>query len=200
MSKNIRIVISRYNEDLSWTDTLHYEKTIYNKGDNLELDHIQLPNIGREAHSYLYHIVNNYYSIDDWTIFLQGYPFDHCSNIIDIINRIPESLLLLKQCGPGCYYLSDKNLVETQKDVEHLRVYSQDLYDQLFITPKTTFEFSSGAQYLVHKNNILNKPVNFYSNILSNYNWNSHIPWSIERLWPDIFGNDSKIRLVEENP
>ena len=33
---------------------------------------ISLPNLGRESHTWLYHIVNNYHELDDINIFLQG--------------------------------------------------------------------------------------------------------------------------------
>ena len=31
-----------------------------------------LPNVGREQHAYLTHIVRNYDSLADWTVFLHG--------------------------------------------------------------------------------------------------------------------------------
>ena len=41
------------------------------------LDAIALPNIGREAHTYLWHIIHNYESLGEVTVFCQGKPFDH---------------------------------------------------------------------------------------------------------------------------
>jgi hypothetical protein len=31
-----------------------------------------LPNVGREGHSYLWHVVNNYDNLADWTVFSQA--------------------------------------------------------------------------------------------------------------------------------
>ena len=187
----VNVVVSRYNEDLSWLSIVRHKKIVYNKGYVLGSDSIPLENIGREAHTFLYHIVNNYFRLSDWTIFLQGHPFDHCSNIIDLVNSFPEDDSRLCQLSSGCYSLSDKNLEEHQNDVEHLRVYSEKLYQQMFGSLKSYFVYSPGAQYIVHKNNITNRPINFYSDILYNYDWKHDLPWSIERLWPDIF--DTKI-------
>ncbi len=33
---------------------------------------IQLPNVGRETHTYLHHIVSRYDSLADWTVFSQA--------------------------------------------------------------------------------------------------------------------------------
>ena len=62
------IVIARYNEDLSWLNKIdkNIKITIYNKGNNnINFPFIQLPNIGRESHTYLYHIINNYDNLAD---------------------------------------------------------------------------------------------------------------------------------------
>jgi len=64
MSTN-QIVISRYSEDLSWTESLPKIDSlifIYNKGRKInsllspEFKVIDLENIGREAHTYLHTI------------------------------------------------------------------------------------------------------------------------------------------------
>jgi len=83
MVSSIRLVVARYNEDISWTKR-YPNVTIYNKGspingyDNV----INLPNVGREGHTFYTHIVLNYDNLDDMTIFLQGNPFEHTKNII----------------------------------------------------------------------------------------------------------------------
>lgn len=81
MYKHIEIVVARYNEDLSWTKEYPFNQfkyTIYNKGSNKDFTKpsiyrvIQLPNVGRCDHTYLYHIVNNYAVLAPITIFLPG--------------------------------------------------------------------------------------------------------------------------------
>jgi hypothetical protein len=51
---------------------------------------VQLPNIGREGHTYLYHIKENYYKIAmgeclSKHIFLQGDPFPHSPFILELL-------------------------------------------------------------------------------------------------------------------
>lgn len=68
----IEIVIARYNEDITWTKPFQEITTIYNKGDDNIPNSIKLKNVGREGHTYLYHIVNNYDTLADITVFFQG--------------------------------------------------------------------------------------------------------------------------------
>ena len=80
-NKEIEIVIARYNEDLKWTAELpfnNYQYTVYNKGidENFEKCNvdkiINLPNVGRCDHTYLYHIVHNFNKLAPITIFIPG--------------------------------------------------------------------------------------------------------------------------------
>ena len=76
--KNIEIVIAHYKENIEWLNDNKNEKnisiTIYDKGNNKieNSNSIPLKNVGRESHTYLYHIVNNYDNLANKTIFFQG--------------------------------------------------------------------------------------------------------------------------------
>jgi hypothetical protein len=81
------LVIARYNEDISWLKNVKNKKiTVYNKGiDNINIKSIKLPNVGRESHTYLTHIINNYDNLADTTIFCQGDPFFHSQEFLKLI-------------------------------------------------------------------------------------------------------------------
>ena len=84
----LTIVIARYNESIEWIKNLNELTTtlaIYNKGPSLNSLSITLPNVGREGHTYLYHIIHNYDTLSEYTMFLQGNPFDHTPYLYDII-------------------------------------------------------------------------------------------------------------------
>lgn len=80
----VEIVVSRYEEDLSWLNEEPFNKyavCIYNKGGDmpflgLKQPHkiIQISNLGNCDYTYLYHIVNNYDNngMADITVFLPG--------------------------------------------------------------------------------------------------------------------------------
>lgn len=95
---NIEIVVSRYNEDLQWLKNkkFRYPTTIYNKGNNENFYKpkgckvVKLQNIGRESHSYLYHIINNYNNLPHLTIFLPGSADDKRKK--EWVNKVIKSL------------------------------------------------------------------------------------------------------------
>ena len=86
------IVVARYNENLDWLKKIKKSKdlkiTVYNKGkDDIDIPFIPLPNVGRESHTYLYHIINNYDNLADQTIFCQGDSIFHSPDFLDLINK-----------------------------------------------------------------------------------------------------------------
>lgn len=74
----VDIVIARYEEDISWLNELpiRYDRLfIYNKGSPITFSGayiIELPNLGRESHTYFHHVINNYHNLADLTYFLPG--------------------------------------------------------------------------------------------------------------------------------
>lgn len=70
--------MSRYDERLNWLRryTSSARVTVYNKGAAIvappSTHTIHLKNVGREGHTFLYHIVSRYHSLADWTIFTQA--------------------------------------------------------------------------------------------------------------------------------
>lgn len=116
---NVAIVIARYNESLYWLDEYpfnQFEYIVYNKGDN---DHfvktnvkeiINLPNVGRCDHTYLYHIVSNYTNLTDIVVFFPGsvdLPHKKCLAIRILQNIIDSNYT--KASFIGSYFNSIKN-------------------------------------------------------------------------------------------
>ena len=77
--------MARYNENLDWLLPYNDCTVVYNKGeqDLTEFKTINtLKNIGREGHTYLYHIIQNYDSLPDRLTFMQGDSLIHNHTII----------------------------------------------------------------------------------------------------------------------
>jgi hypothetical protein len=105
-----RIVVARYNEDIEWLS--NYDNvTIYNKGEKVQTKHevIELPNIGREAHTIFHHICKNYDNLDDLTVFLPGNPFDHFKHRYHIENQMMAEYFIRTQLLqiPKDFYMSN---------------------------------------------------------------------------------------------
>jgi hypothetical protein len=186
------IVVARYNEPLEWTRQLS-NVVIYNKGEPLTSDFNAIPlnNVGREGHTYYTYIYDNYDNLADYTFFLQGNPFDHSPNIISdlhtYINRIhhPDVNIdfdFLSQqiidCNlSGCPYDNSLPLI--------------DIYEKLFHERKENmaFQFGAGAQFVVSKKNILQRPKEFYLQIIQmlDHDINPKEGFVIERFHKLIF-------------
>ncbi|XP_033639675.1 uncharacterized protein LOC117300094 [Asterias rubens] len=72
-------VIAHYDENLDWLKPVASFTHVYDKshfpGSKPSFsvkDWQELPNVGREGHTYLYHIINNYENLANVTVFLQG--------------------------------------------------------------------------------------------------------------------------------
>jgi hypothetical protein len=82
-SSSFDAVVARYREDVSWCDGFRGTATvtIYDKSGSAAAGAVPLPNVGREAHTYLHHICAHYEALRlrprDVTVFLQGDIADH---------------------------------------------------------------------------------------------------------------------------
>ena len=163
------IVVARYTENIEWTKQFE-NVIIYNKGDELNdgCDEILLPNVGREGHTFYKHISNNYDNLTDYIIFLQGNPYDHCPNIIEIINNFINNPDINIDYGFLCNRIIDCNLIGCGS---HPGLPLIDVYEKLFNERKEymDFNFVAGGQFIVSKKAILNRPKEFYDKIVEAY-------------------------------
>ena len=183
-AERIQYVIARYNEDVSWATDLKH-KIIYDKGTPLP-GSVVLPNIGREAHTYLHHVITNYDTLAEYTCFLQGHPFDHCP---DVLARVRNRSNIPFTSLPPVGYVSDRNGLPQQ--VATLPI--GQMYDRFFADSRSAFTYIAGAQFIVSRARIRSRPKWFYEKLLNEdplvY------PWAYERLWRYIFGEEP-IRLA----
>ncbi len=81
VKKKYQLVVARYNEDVQWLFPFKDIVYLYNKGNyHPTLDSfntIALQNVGRESHTYLTHIVENYDNLAEHVLFFQAHIDDH---------------------------------------------------------------------------------------------------------------------------
>lgn len=78
MKGDYKVVVARYNEDISWLAPIQESCIIYNKGTPLNLpNEILRPNVGRESETYLHYIIENYDDLPNIVVFTQGNIADH---------------------------------------------------------------------------------------------------------------------------
>ena len=98
MPKSI-VFVARYNEDISWVESLDQDVVVYNKGDDFPYDFPcnQTENIGRESETFVRGIIEYYDMLKEYeyVCFLQGNPFEHCKDVIEWLEDYPENYLPL---------------------------------------------------------------------------------------------------------
>ena len=134
MKKKINVIISRFNEDLEWINEYPFNQfkyIVYNKGINENFcknnikQIINIPNVGRCDHTYLYHIINNYDNLSDILVFFPGSLNIECKKqkAIKILNYI-----ILNEYK-NAYFLGNcqNDIFETFKDFKLDNWKSSDL-------------------------------------------------------------------------
>ena len=80
------IVVARYTESMEWVRRYHDIVTVYEKHENDVVPcsrRVRLPNVGRETHTYLYHIIENYHCLAHNTLFTQCGFEEHDTYLIE---------------------------------------------------------------------------------------------------------------------
>jgi hypothetical protein len=197
-----QIIISRYNEDISWIHSYRDISLIYNKGinniDSNIFNVVQLKNVGRESHTYLYHIVNNYEKLAENTIFFQGNISDH--KILNMTDYLNNNKITAHFENISFYNLKNKieHKGKWQKEYNNGVMLKESLtpYDWLKNVIGIVFEENIdiikviwGANFAVSKDLIKSKPKSFYQNILRyiEHHVNPELGHYIERSWYIFF-------------
>jgi hypothetical protein len=202
-NKKYEIVVARYNENINWLSPFKSITTIYNKGfynSDLNLYQvINLPNFGRESHTYLYHIINNYDNLADYTIFFQGSIEEH--KPLPIVNYFVENDFNGN--------LKSFPIEKIKNPIEHFGKWKTELLKgSIKQSPITCFEWLKNiisfdhnvqkidtvwaAIFSVSKKMIHEKPLIFYKDLLRyvDYHPNPEEGHFFERCWYYIFQNN----------
>jgi hypothetical protein len=166
------IVVARYNESLSWLKDVKDRYTVYDKGDGGNV-----VNKGREGDTWLTYITGNYNKLPLMIYFVQGDPFEHCSDLLSRMGYTSAWLPLGEMHSNDRLSFGDLPVAET--------------YYRIFGKHKSDFNFCTGAQYAVNRRCILNKPLGWWKELQMIYDETYNNAWTFERLWVDIW--ESKI-------
>jgi hypothetical protein len=208
----IELVVAHYTENLNWLRNLPtgLQKTVYDKSPEglTEWEAITLPNVGREAHTYLHHIVSRYDSLAEWTIFCQGKPFDHAYDFKKTLREFVANQASLSP-APGLNPVQGKetgfhwlgHLIDTDdnqgnrlfqpwsKNEDGRGLDMRGFHRSLFDTDgPELYTFVLGAQLIVHRNVIHQKPVSFYERALAVSTSFPDAAHCFERSWDRVFG------------
>lgn len=201
MIENIKVVISKYKENVEWVKSIKSPFLLYDKSGTPVLNSIPRPNIGREAETLLYYIITNYFYLPELTIFLQGDPRSNpviysYQEVIEEVNRYHDRSL--------------KPILSWEGNVD-IRKYwlkSCSVLHSILFQNFYNVKYSSGAQYVIPKENILNRPIEFYvtlhmlvvkyGNLRLQHDSNTLDKgidaWTLELIWGSIFNIEVKLK------
>jgi hypothetical protein len=208
------IVIAVYEEDISWIKDippeLYNHIFIYNKGSTKVLNIknssiINLPNVGYEAHTYLYHIVYNYDKLYNCILFLPGsawsqpYKRYQMLEIINILINNPQSTV----CGISTnsfieqqqnitvdnYLFTNKNnrkhSTTTKTTPAEIRPYG-NWFKKRF-NNETIKSISFNGVFAALNKDIIKRNINFYIELLNEVSYKDpEVAHYIERSWSNI--------------
>lgn len=218
----LELVVARYREDLSWLRELALPARVYNKGPEPDasigpaalppgVTVTALPNVGREAHTYLTHIVARYDALPEWTAFLQGNPFAHLAPPEDPAvtpGQLRARLLELMAAGKPFAGLAwfrlrcdglgrPHDLADPAKEGRWLG-WGKDIpvaavFEKLFgqRAPREFIARAPTGNMLVRRDRILARPQDFYRRaldlVLADPEDAENTGHAFERLWQAVF-------------
>lgn len=217
----MEVVVARYSEKINWLKDdkqfEKYKKTIYNKGEVSTIVHLEtcvndcsitsLPNVGREGHTYLYHIINRYETLSDVTVFLPGSCFDEIKrsstqSLMDKVENtkntviagkwyVPSVKAALKKFTIGEWTGHNESNVATMTTTgcqpSSIRPYGR-WYDHYFKDVSINV-VSYTSTFAIAKEHILQHSKDYYMNLLSALggHCNPEDGHYIERSWVAVF-------------
>jgi hypothetical protein len=205
-NKSYKIVVARYNENISWLRNEMKNCIIYNKGEKLNIENeIILKDVGRESGTYLQYIISNYNNLPDIIVFTQARISDHKGS--------DDTNYLIRLKNEALHYSKSQNYM-VHNDVGNCRSFDKEwnlqngeyfLKDnyknnepKLFIDwfkenikpeyPNPINVYDCGL-FAVKKELILNNPIEYYEKLILevNHHINSSEGHFFERSWYYIF-------------
>lgn len=200
------LVVARYEEDLAWLRKVpvQIQVTVYDKSGTeaqwpekakKRATRIELPNVGREAHSYLHHIISNYEALSPITVFCQGHPFDHASDFHKTLRELASSQTKVRDFRWLGFIIDTDDcrgkrlFVGWSKNPNRKELPVDEFYRSLFEEENPeTFRFYVGAQFVVTAEAIRRRSKAFYQRALQLVEEMELAPHCLERMWDRIFG------------
>lgn len=183
----MKIVVNNYhNNDLSWLKS--DDLVVYDKKDK---------NVGSNIYDYMDYIVENYDNLPDVVMFTKGNmlerhitpeEFEKVRNnttLTPLMTMNHKTEMPISYYEDGLYWEFNNYWYVN----EHPQRYMQELIDFLGVSRKIYLGFSPGACWIVPKENILKRPKEYYSKLMSFIDYDSNpaeahlIERSLYHIW-----------------
>lgn len=180
------LVIARHNEDVSWANNIQMQIDVVQKG-------VDVPNVGREATSYIHWMIHNYHTCEGMAYFVQGGSPEHRQGLAQYFRQplAPFPFHWL----PGPFWITDAKRNPMFPDELELPI--DELWHALTGREFVSCYYVPHALFAVSAETIRRKPLEDYheayalfttgfavgSKPLSETDYMERGPWAMERLW-----------------
>ena len=193
MEKQRRLIVAKYKEDVSWINGLKndFDIIVYNKDNNIDpydlnfvkteyyidgIKWVDLPNIGREAQTYLFHIVENFNDLHDLEIFTQGNPFAHSPHFIQTLLNLNPSDYYKNLCNERATQIRS-NFMECENNLLHYYYGTVNtLHRELFQKDvPERYEIGIRGMFSANKNAIRDNDIDLYKKCYSKFDTKKYL-------------------------
>ena len=186
-SHKMHLVVAVFNEPVDWIARWGSAAFVYVKNPN-RVKEVQerlpdatvqeLPNIGRESHTFLHHIVKHFHNLPSQLVFAQGNPWDHVD-----AQRFEEAVAQAAEFEP----LGKLFLCRDDGCPHHCGLPLKQLFDEMFGVCQFQFKFVVGAQFVVSRARIHRFSLETFQALLDLHATQPSLPWMLERCWLEMF-------------
>lgn len=179
------MVVSQWNNDVSWVEDYTSNYVIYDKSNTLEPSEkvIKCENVGHNLFDIFHFIYNNYENLPELVAFVEGNPFDHCNKekfdriihnkfftCLESYENSPDYHAAMKCSDGGWMEINDSWFIKDHPRREHsiFQTYNEAL-DHVF---KNAYhpqfvKFSPGGMYIVERERLLHYSRDFWKNLMN---------------------------------
>lgn len=220
--QSVALVVSRCTEDVTWAAAWkdEFDVFVYSKcSDTRPLFDgaiwLTLPNVGRESHTYLTHIIENYDKLHEVTIFLQGriddahaYPKDQLRKYIEPAKQRGFSASHLMLVQPSHWndidflslpkYAPKVRSGELRKGRQRLLEYANTFFGKMPVMAVSTYTGCFAASRAA----IRRRPRSFYEELratIADHN-DPEEGHYLERLWAHMFSGTAYVPQLLKLP
>lgn len=195
-------VFPRYREDVDWIDNYpDINFYIYNR--SKPINYINLPNKGRDCHTILYHIINNYNNLGEVTIFgaynsQDSRRFNKVKRTIDLVKKTNNTVFICESNRLDYdFTINDyrstniknrENEEEKDKDMilSDIRPYGKWFKQKFPNSPVTWVCYA--CIFAVHRDHIIQHPLYYYEDLIKGLdNVNTELCHYMERAFTSVF-------------
>jgi len=206
---DVIVVVAHFCENLDWIKTIDLPTWIYVKGTKPEKlpAHAkiveELPNVGREPHTFCHYVLENYDNLPDYTILLQGDPLDHIKRPLN--EYLHQLLDTMRMEGGGDIkseyepVYDDVHYCNGTGHPSHPGLPLGKAYTSLLgQDPPETFYFPRGGQFIVSRERIRTCTPTFWTILrdVLGREQNPTMAFIMERLWGYILGDAAQMERI----